>query len=107
MQVKINRMCKSKIEPRALTLLPFVGFCLLGILVQAAGYAQSTGPAQQKQPSAILVSVEGSDARRDWYAQNATTKGVKAKIMKGLKDWNQVVGISALQNRRLIVRSVC
>ncbi len=51
--------------------------------------------AEPKQPSAILMRVEGSEPRRAWRAHNATTKGVKAKIMKGLKAWNQVVGISA------------
>ena len=32
--------------------------------------------------------------------------GVKAKIMNGLKAWNQVIGISPCQTSRLIVRSV-
>src|SRR5271170_554755 len=63
--------------------------------------------AEPKQPSAILVRVEGSEPRRAWRAHNATTKGVKAKIMNGLKAWNQVIGISPLQNRRSMVRSVC
>jgi outer membrane protein TolC len=60
MQVKINRMCKSKIEPRALTILLFVRVCLLFLLVQATGYAQSTGPAQQKQPSGPGTATDSS-----------------------------------------------
>jgi outer membrane protein TolC len=62
MQVKINRMCKSKIEPRALTILLFVRVCLLFLLVQATGYAQSTGPAQQKQPSGPGTATDSSPA---------------------------------------------
>src|SRR5215470_4030473 len=61
---------------------------------------------QPTQPSAILITVEGSLPRADWRAHKATTNGVNAKIMNGLKDWNQVVGISVLQNHRLTVRSV-
>jgi outer membrane protein TolC len=60
MQVKINRMCKSKIEPRALTILLFVGLRLLVLLVQATGYAQTTGPAQQKQPSGPGTATDSS-----------------------------------------------
>ena len=33
-------------------------------------------------------------------------KGVKAKIIKGLKAWNQVTGISPCQTMRSMVRSV-
>ena len=40
------------------------------------------------------------------HAHSAMTKGVKAKIMNGLKAWNQVVGISPRQKMRLIERSV-
>src|SRR5438876_750015 len=58
------------------------------------------------QPSAILTTVEGSAPRAACHAQNATTKGVKAKIMNGLKAWNQVTGISPCQTIRLMVRSV-
>ncbi len=62
--------------------------------------------ATPKQPSAILVTVVGSLSRLAWRAHKETTKGVKAKIMKGLKAWNQVVGISDDQENREIERSV-
>src|SRR5229473_6431550 len=61
---------------------------------------------QPAQPSAILITVDGSLPRAAWRAHRATTNGVNAKIMNGLKDWNHVVGISAVQNKRLTVRSV-
>jgi hypothetical protein len=61
----------------------------------------------QKQPSAILVTVEGPIPRFSCHAQNAIMKGVKVKIMKGLKAWNQVTGISPCQTMRSMVRSVC
>ena len=60
-----------------------------------------------KQPSAILVRVEGSVRRRACQPHSDTTSGVKQKIMNGLKAWNQVVGISPDQNKRSMVRSVC
>src|ERR1700724_3671903 len=59
-----------------------------------------------QQPSAILVKVDGSVPRAACRFHNATTNGVNAKIMKGLKAWNQVVGISAVHARKLTVRSV-
>jgi outer membrane protein TolC len=63
MQVKINRMSKSKTPPCALDaarhslkmqgrkMLPFLGFCLLLAAGQAQARAQATEPAQQNQPS--------------------------------------------------------
>ncbi len=62
--------------------------------------------ATPKQPIDILVTVEGSVPRRACHTHSATMKGVNAKIMKGLKAWNQVVGISPRQKKRLIERSV-
>src|SRR5882724_3753565 len=60
MQVKIKRMFKSKTEPRALTILLSLGLCLLVIAGQASVYAQSTGPAQQKQPSGAGTATDSS-----------------------------------------------
>ncbi len=60
MQVKINGMRKSKTEPRALTILLSTGLCLLVIAGQALVYAQSTGPAQQKQPSGASTATDSS-----------------------------------------------
>src|SRR5580704_10012471 len=50
--------------------------------------------------------VDGSIPRFSCHAQNAIMKGVKVKIMKGLKAWNQVTGISPCQTMRSMVRSV-
>src|SRR5579884_3524803 len=58
-----------------------------------------------KQPSAILVMVEGSVPHSAWRAHRPTTNGVKAKIMNGLKARNQVVGICAVQPNRSMPRS--
>src|SRR5579871_155246 len=75
--------------------------------------AQNAAPAmiryaspQPAQPSAILMTVDGSRPLSAWRFHKVTTSGVNAKIMNGLKAWNHVVGISAVANRRLIVRSV-
>ena len=62
--------------------------------------------ATPKQPSAILVTVDGSVPRAACRAQSARTNGVKAKIMNGLKAWNQVTGISPRQTSRSTWRSV-
>ena len=59
-----------------------------------------------KQPSAILVMVDGSVPRAACRVHSATTNGVKAKIMNGLKARNHVVGICALKPNRASVRSV-
>ena len=53
-----------------------------------------------KQPSAILITVDGSRPRAVCRAQSATMNGVKAKIMNGLKAWNQVDGNLALPEQR-------
>ena len=58
-----------------------------------------------KQPSAILVTVDGSVPRAACRAHSATTNGVKAKIMNGLKARNQVVGIRAADPNRPMLRS--
>src|SRR6266446_4424345 len=60
MQVTINRMRKSKTEPRARTSLLSFGLCLLVIAAQAPVYAQNTGPAQQKQPSGASTATDSS-----------------------------------------------
>ena len=52
------------------------------------------------------MTVEGSIPRFSCHAQNPITKGVKVKIMNGLKAWNQVTGISPCQTMRSMVRSV-
>src|SRR6266508_3398045 len=61
---------------------------------QAAPTMIRLASATPKQPSDILVTVEGSLPRRACHAHSATMNGVKAKIINGLKAWNQVVGIS-------------
>src|ERR1700678_2483325 len=63
MQGTIILMCKSKTAPRALTILPFLGFCLLFALSQASGHAQAnTAPPQQKQPSGASTPADSSTA---------------------------------------------
>src|SRR5580700_4479171 len=55
--------------------------------------------ATPKQPSAILLTVAGSLPRAACRVHSATTNGVKAKIINGLKARNHVVGIcEAKQN---------
>src|ERR1700728_1172108 len=58
-----------------------------------------------KQPSDILVIVEGSAWRASCRFQNVTTNGVNAKIMNGLKARNHVVGIFVIHPNRSTVRS--
>ena len=58
-----------------------------------------------KQPSAILVMVDGSVPRAACRAHNVTTNGVKAKIMNGLKARNDVVGICSDHPNRSRCRS--
>src|SRR5258708_16668260 len=60
MQGTINRMCKSKTARSALTLPLYVGFCLLLTAGLAEVHAQSTGPAQQKQPSGASTATQSS-----------------------------------------------
>src|SRR5258707_12205516 len=60
MQVKIIYMCKTKTEPRPLAIFLSFGLCLLMIAARAPGYAQSTGPAQQKQPSGASSAADSS-----------------------------------------------
>jgi outer membrane protein TolC len=55
-------MSKSKTAPGALTILPYLGFCLLLAAGQMQGRAQSTGPAQQKQPSGASTATDSSTA---------------------------------------------
>ena len=56
------------------------------------------GQRDDEQPNAILVTVEGSRPVAACRFHSASTNGVKAKIMNGLKAWNQVTGICPLQN---------
>src|SRR5580704_5867372 len=60
MQVKINRMSESKTAHRARTMLAFLGLYLFLIASHAAAHAQSTGPAQQKQPSGASTATDSS-----------------------------------------------
>jgi outer membrane protein TolC len=62
MQVTINRMSQSKTAPRALTIASFLGLCVLLAADQIPGRAQSTGPAQQKQPSGTSTATDSSPA---------------------------------------------
>src|SRR5580692_10118181 len=63
MQGTIILMCKSKTAPRALMILPSLGFCLLFALGQTSAYAQaSTAPAQQQQPSGASTAADSSTA---------------------------------------------
>jgi outer membrane protein TolC len=72
MQVKINRMTKSKtapcaldaaphsFKPQGLKMLPFLGLCLLFAAGQTLARAQATEPAQQKQPSGTSTAIDSS-----------------------------------------------
>jgi outer membrane protein TolC len=60
MQVKINRMSESKTAHRARTMLTFLGLYLPLIASHAPAHAQSTGPAQQKQPSGASTATDSS-----------------------------------------------
>jgi outer membrane protein TolC len=60
MQVTIDRMSESKTAPSALTIYSFLGLCLLLAAGPAQGRAQSTGPAQQKQPSGTSTATDSS-----------------------------------------------
>src|SRR5580658_7989930 len=73
---------------------------------QAAAAMTTYDSATPAPPSAILLMVEGSDPFAACRVHSATTNGVNAKIMNGLNAWNQVVGISAVSPKKLMVRSV-
>ena len=60
MQVTINRMSKSKIAPGAPSILTSLGLYLLLATGPTQGRAQSTGPAQQKQPSGTSTATDSS-----------------------------------------------
>src|SRR5580658_4999425 len=60
MQVKINRMSKSKTAPRALAMPLSLGLCLVFVAGQASGRAQATQPAQQNQPSGASTATDSS-----------------------------------------------
>ena len=60
MQGTIIFMSKSKTAPRAYAILSSIGLCLLFALGQPSGLAQSTGPAQQKQPSGASSATDSS-----------------------------------------------
>ncbi len=72
MQVKINRMSKSKTapcaldaaphcrKPQGLKMLSFLGLCLLFAAGQTPARAQATEPAQQKQPSGASTATDSS-----------------------------------------------
>jgi outer membrane protein TolC len=60
MQVKINRMSKSKTAPRALAMPLSLGLCLVFVAGQASGRAQATQPAQQNQPSGASTATNSS-----------------------------------------------
>jgi outer membrane protein TolC len=69
MQVKINRMSKSKTAPCAFDtprpgtkLFLFLGLCLLLAGGQTLARAQATEPAQQKQPSGASTATDSSPA---------------------------------------------
>src|SRR5271155_556474 len=55
-EVTINLMSKSKTAPCAFTL----GLCLFVTASQAAGHAQTTGPAQQKQATGASTATDSS-----------------------------------------------
>src|SRR5258708_35147272 len=60
MQVKIKRMSQSKTARCARTLSFSLGLCLLSSAGPAKAHAQSTGPAQQKQPSGASTATDSS-----------------------------------------------
>ena len=60
MQVNIDRMSKSKAARSAPPLYFSLGLCLLFIAGSAVVHAQSTGPAQQKQPSGASTPTDSS-----------------------------------------------
>jgi outer membrane protein TolC len=60
MQVKIKRMSQSKTARCALALSFSLGLCLLSSAGPAKAHAQSTGPAQQKQPSGTSTATDSS-----------------------------------------------
>ncbi len=60
MQVTINRMSQSKTAPSALTICSILGLFLLLAAGQTQARAQSTGPAQQKQPSGTSTAADSS-----------------------------------------------
>src|SRR5882757_544033 len=60
MQVTIKRMSQSKTARIALTLPLSIGLCLLFATGSAKVHAQSTGPAQQKQPSGAGTATDSS-----------------------------------------------
>src|SRR5882757_8989622 len=60
MQVTIKRMSQSKTARIALTLPLSIGLCLLFATGSAKAHAQSTGPAQQKQPSGPGTATDSS-----------------------------------------------
>jgi outer membrane protein TolC len=53
-------MSESKTAPSALTMYSFLGLCLLLAAGQTQARAQSTGPAQQKQPSGTSTATDSS-----------------------------------------------
>src|SRR6476661_3894520 len=73
---------------------------------QAAPTMIRLASATPKQPSDILVTLDGSARRFACHAHSATMNGVKAKIMNGLNAWNQVTGIAPHQMTRRTARSV-
>src|ERR1700691_4434490 len=78
----------------------------LGPAKYAAAAMIRYDPPSMKSPIAIFVTVDGSFDCFDWRAHKATTNGVNAKIMKGLKAWNHVTGISMLMRPGMSLRSV-
>src|SRR3981081_411987 len=65
----------------------------IDILTTVEGSPPRLAGPPQSPPTPLWPAVGGPPPRLACHAQSPTMSGVKAKIMNGLKAWNQVVGI--------------